>query len=154
MAGSRSRQRSHSRPSGWVSRVFKKAGVLGGLQIPLLAQHPVRLGQGGDHHSVPAGEDLVVPVEGPPAAAKGRQSAALDLMLFPEIRIPLIGKQVGDALPFPDRQPVTDLPGLPRTQGLLYIGPGQEIELSLLAAAVRILAAGEAAPGRPSSSIT
>ena len=79
---------------------------------------------------------------------EGGQTAALLPVLPPGCLVPGVLQQMGDALRPGDSKPVAEGRRLPHPQDLLHVRPGEEVELSLLAAAVRVLTAREAAAGQ------
>ena len=87
-------------------------------------------------------------MEPPPAPPEGRQPAQPGLVLCVKVRPAPVREEVGDAGPLADGQPLAQFLGFPRAQGLLHVGPAQEVEGPLLSAAVGVLAAGEAAAGQ------
>ncbi len=88
-------------------------------------------------------------MEAPSPAAEAGQPAAGRSMLRPEGGVTGVLQQLRDAVCFTDGKPLAEHSGLSGPQRFLHARPGEIIESTLHAAAVRILGAGEAPAGQP-----
>src|SRR5690606_23800374 len=127
-------------------------GLAGGREPGGLAEGDGGVGEGRDHQAIPVGEDLVVP-PGPDARfAGGEKAGAAGLHLGFERRVSerRPAEAVEDGLALPVAAGADAIRRLEErgvvAQHAIDLRLGPDVELALLALAVRIEAAGESLP--------